>query len=61
MQKSKSQKLMCMFLSVPMGAMMLPTHEISAATMLAESTTGSEDGYDDKLGNVEVQYLTAKN
>ncbi len=55
------QRLMNVFLSALMGTMMLPVHEIAAIAVLTENTTGSEEGYDYELGNVEVQYLAAKN
>lgn len=48
MQKSRSRFLSA-FLSVVMTAMMLPVQELSAATVITENKTGSEDGYDYEL------------
>lgn len=49
MKSKKAKKIMCTFLSVLMGGLMLPAYEISAATVLTENKTGSEDGYDYEL------------
>ncbi|MBE6850338.1 MAG: hypothetical protein E7504_01145 [Ruminococcus sp.] len=57
----KPKKALCLFLSVIMGAVMMPISEISAATVLTDSKTGNEDGYDYELwkdsGNTTMTLL----
>lgn len=49
MNATKTKKGMSIFLSLLMGTMLLPAQAISAATVITENTTGSEDGYDYEL------------
>lgn len=49
MNATRTKKAMSVFLSLLMGAMMLPVHEIAAATVITENKTGSEDGHECEL------------
>ena len=45
----KKKNLLCVFLSFLICVVMLPISNVSAATVLTENKTGSEDGYDYEL------------
>ena len=45
----KKNNLLCVFLSLLICVVMLPISNVSAATILTENKTGSEDGYDYEL------------